>query len=93
MDSDAIFRRVATMTGLSSFIGPGTIRRALDDIGASPESASLSAWRSALVRIEARMRAYMPDAEVERRVRAIASFLEQQSLGLGRGGTVSRAKD
>jgi hypothetical protein len=83
MDSDVIFRRVTTLSGLSSFIGAGTIRRALEDVGASPSSASLAAWRSALLRIEARMCAYMPKDEVDRRVKAISSYLEQQSVAKG----------
>jgi hypothetical protein len=79
MDSDVIFRRVTTLSGLSTFIGPGTIRRALEDVGASPSSASLATWRTAILRIEARMRAYMPKEEVVRRVQAISSYLDQQS--------------
>lgn len=93
MDSDVIFQRVAVMTGLSSFLAPGTIRRALSDVGARPESASLSAWRSALVRIESRMRAYLPEQEVEVRVRAISVFLERQGAALVHaGGGASQVK-
>jgi len=92
MSSDAIFRSVTTMTGLSSFLAPGTVRRALEDVGSHPETASLAAWRSALVRIEARMRAYLPGAEVERRMRSISAFLEQQSTALGHAGGAIRGE-
>jgi hypothetical protein len=38
------------------------------------------------------MRAYLPGAEVERRMRSISAFLEQQSTALGHAGGAIRGE-
>jgi hypothetical protein len=58
-----LFTEVVEASGLSSIFGPGTIRRALRDVGSAPARADVTAYRRALPAIEARLAAFMPPAD------------------------------
>jgi hypothetical protein len=72
MDPGKLFKKVVHLSGLSAALGPGTVRRALKDVGADPDSATVDDYCRALPRLEARMRAFMPGPEAAMRARSIA---------------------
>lgn len=74
-DSKALYREIVARCGLPDLLAPGTIHRALVDVGADPATATKRHYRRALSRLEARMRAYLPPAELSRRVGLIHDFL------------------
>lgn len=75
MQSQEIFDRVLALAGLSALVGRGVIHRALRDVGANPETASLNDYRRALSRLDARLRAYLSDADATERMARIGQFL------------------
>ncbi|HEU4409371.1 MAG TPA: hypothetical protein VFS43_29195 [Polyangiaceae bacterium] len=74
-DSTALYREIVARCGLPDLLATGTIHRALADVGADPATATRRHYRRALSRLEARMRAYLPPAELSRRIRLIDEFL------------------
>jgi hypothetical protein len=74
-ESAALYREIVARCGLPDLLAPGTIHRALADVGADPATASKRHYRRALSRLEARMRAYLPPDELGRRIRMINEFL------------------
>lgn len=75
MESINLFDRVLSLSGLSKVLGPGIIRRSLEEGDAKSDTATTDDYRSALPRIEARLRIYMSDSEAVRRSGRIAGFL------------------
>jgi hypothetical protein len=75
-DSAALYREVVARCGLPDLIAPGTIHRALADVGADPATATKRHYRRALSRLEARMRAYLSREELSRHIRLINEFLQ-----------------
>jgi hypothetical protein len=76
MSSTELFRNVLLLAGLAPLIGPGMLRRALADVGTTPENASIKHYRSALPGLEARMRAYHSPTEATGRIKGIAGYLD-----------------
>jgi hypothetical protein len=74
-DSRALYREVVARCGLPDLIAPGTIHRALADVGADPATATKRHYRQAISRLEARMRAYLSRGELSRRIELINDFL------------------
>jgi hypothetical protein len=74
-DSSALYREIVARSGLPDLLAPGTIHRALADVGADPATATRRHYRRALSRLEARMRAYLTPAELSRRIKLIDEFL------------------
>jgi len=69
-----LFAEVVEAMGLSPIFGPGTLRRALADVGSVPASAGPETYLRALPHIEARMKAFLDDSAVRlgvERVRAL----------------------
>lgn len=75
MRPDDLFEKVLEMSGFSSVLGPGILKRALKDEGASPETATTADYRAALPRLQMRMQAYLPEKEAASRARRIAGML------------------
>ncbi len=77
VDSAVLYREIVARCGLPDLLAPGTILRALADVGADPATATKSQYRRALSRLEARMRAYLPRDELSRRIDLISEFLNE----------------
>jgi hypothetical protein len=76
MSTESLFERVIRSTGLPAYIGPSAVRRALSLSGClSPEAAGPEDYRRALPQLQARMRIYLSQAEVDRRVGDIEASL------------------
>lgn len=86
MYGEQLFEEVLELCGFSAVLGPGILRRALKDRGVTPATATTTDYRAALPRLEARMRAYMPDEEAASRAGRIAAFLEQTDGEFGGQG-------
>jgi hypothetical protein len=65
------------LSGLSALLGPGVLRRALADVGADPANPTPVDYLKALPQLEARMRAYLPPADVEVRLQQIRRLLHR----------------
>lgn len=76
MNSQGLFNSIVPMCGFSPLLGPGMVRRALKDAGVEPATAMAGDYLRAVPRLKARMRAYLPEAEVTARALRITQFLE-----------------
>lgn len=83
MEGQDLFDKVVALCGVSSVLAPGLVRRALLDGKVQVEHATAADYRAALPRILARMRAYMPEDEAQRRSRRISGLLSQLEAGRG----------
>ena len=81
LDPDALFAKVLRMAGFSSVLGPGLLRRALEDEGVDPDKASSADYRRALPRLEQRMRAYVSEGIASARARRITAWLDDLDAG------------
>ncbi|UJR78895.1 hypothetical protein [Sandaracinus amylolyticus] len=81
MDGQALFDKVVALSGVSAVLAPGLVKRALLDGKVHIESATPADYRAALPRILARMRAYMPEEEAQRRARRISAMLAHLESG------------
>lgn len=81
MEGQALFERIVALSGVSAVLAPGLVRRALQDGKVQVEHATAADYRAALPRILARMRAYLPEEEAQRRARRIGSLLAQLEAG------------
>jgi hypothetical protein len=71
------FDDIVRLCGLSSIIGPGLVRRALRDVGASEANATPEDYRKALPQLGARLATYRgPDAAAEA-IRQIDDYLSR----------------
>jgi hypothetical protein len=70
-----LFDAVVDRTGLASFIGPGAVERALANVGASPDVATVGDYRRALPQLHRRMAIYLKAPELDQRLRAIEDLL------------------
>jgi len=71
-----LFTEVVGASGAPSIIAPGTVRRALRDVGSNPQAASPNTYIEALPSIRARLRAFMSPDEAEQaaeRIRQLVS--------------------
>ncbi|HWL85557.1 MAG TPA: hypothetical protein VNO21_07125 [Polyangiaceae bacterium] len=76
-EGQALFERVLALCGLSPLLGPGTLRRALKDVGADPETATIDDYCRAIPRLEARLRAFLSESEAAQRARSITLLRRQ----------------
>jgi hypothetical protein len=75
-----LFERVIDLCALSPLLGPGTVRRALRDVGADPATATIDDYYRAVPRLEARLRCFLPEEEAIQRARAV--LLLKSQLGV-----------
>lgn len=61
----SLFSRVVEVSGLASIIAKGTVRRALKDVGSTPEKASPNTYLRALPALRARMSAFLSPSDVD----------------------------
>jgi hypothetical protein len=72
-----LFEEIVEHSGLASWIGPGTVMRALKSIGvASPDVSQADDYRRALPQLKARMASYLPAHELDSRVQKIEALLK-----------------
>jgi len=76
-EGDKLFQRVLVLCGLSPLLGPGTLRRALKDVGAEPENATIDDYCRAIPRLEARLKAFLSESEAAQRARSITLLRRQ----------------
>jgi hypothetical protein len=82
-----LFEEVVTCSGLASFIGPGTVQRALQSVGVtSPSLAKLEDYRRALPALQERMALYLPASQLKACVRAIETLLKLESAKASASG-------
>ena len=80
MTQKALFDAVASCSGLASWIGPGTVQRALSSVGVSSFSNAVAAdYQRAMPQLRARMAMYLPPAELELRCRQLEALLSDVS--------------
>lgn len=72
-----LFERVITLCALSPLLGPGTVRRALRDVGADPATATVDDYCRAIPRLQVRLRSYLSEEEAMERARSILSLRSQ----------------
>jgi hypothetical protein len=82
MNGQALFEKVVSLCGVSSVLAPGLVRRALCDGPAGPDgrkvqtdTATIEDYKTAMPRLLARLRAYMPEEEAQKRARHIGALL------------------
>lgn len=81
MHGQPLFEKIVALSGVSAVLAPGLVRRALLDGKVKVEDATTSDYRAAMPRLLARLRAYMPEDEAQRRARRIAGMLAQLDAG------------
>ncbi|MDQ3034892.1 MAG: hypothetical protein M3Y87_20965 [Myxococcota bacterium] len=81
MHGQALFDKIVSLSGVSAVLAPGLVRRALLDGKVKVEDATAADYRAALPRLLARLRAYMPEDEAQRRARRITGLLVQVDAG------------
>lgn len=81
MNAQALFEKVVELCGVSTVLAPGLVRRALLDGKVHVEDATVDDYRAALPRLLARLRAYVPEDEAQRRARRIAALLQSLDPG------------
>jgi hypothetical protein len=77
----SLFEKVVALCGVSPVLAPGMVRRALLDGKVQVEAATPADYRTALPRILARLRAYMPEDEAQKRARRISALLGAAEAG------------
>jgi hypothetical protein len=70
-----LFAAVVEACGLSSIFAPGTVRRALRDVGSTPQAAGPDTYARALPALEARLRAFLEPREVDDAIRRIQATI------------------
>ena len=80
-----LFEQVITLCALAPLLGPGTVRRALRDVGAEPATATIDDYCRAVPRLEVRLRSFLPEDEAILRARSILR-LRAQLRSLPSGG-------
>ena len=75
MRGQPLFEKVVELCGVSAVLAPGLVRRALLDGKVAVPDATAADYRAALPRLVARLRAYLPEDEAQRRSRRISTML------------------
>lgn len=75
MRGQPLFEKVVELCGVSAVLAPGLVRRALLDGKVAVPDATPADYRAALPRLVARLRAYLPEDEAQRRSRRISAML------------------
>ena len=70
-----LFNQVVRLCGLSSLLGPGTVRRALKEVGATEATATAEQYRKSLSQLEARIAIYRGTEEAAEAIKRIKSYL------------------
>jgi hypothetical protein len=83
MRGRALFQKVVEMCGVSGVLGPGLVRRALQNGEAAPEDAGPEDYQQALPELRKRLATYLPPDEADRRLRRIAGMLAHATGELG----------
>lgn len=81
MHGQPLFEKIVALCGVSAVLAPGLVRRALLDGKVKIDDATTADYRAALPRLLARLRAYMPEEEAQRRSRRIGALLAQIDSG------------
>lgn len=76
IDPKQLLAEVVACLGLSMLIGPGIVRRALQDAGYDPATADADAYLNSLDRIGQRLKSYAPPGEVEQRIADMRALLQ-----------------
>jgi hypothetical protein len=76
--TDELFWAVVDLTGLTPLLAPGTVRRALRDVGITPTEATAVDMLRALPCLKARLAAFLSEEEVARHAQRIESFLRSR---------------
>jgi hypothetical protein len=71
------FQQIVALTGLSSLFGPGTVRRALQDVGATLEEATVEDYQKVLPRLKLRIAVYLGEEKANENILNIETFLKQ----------------
>lgn len=79
MPGNKLVETVVELTGLASMLGPGTVHRALRDVGANPATATARDLMRALPNLAARLQAFQSRAEAAQNVERISTFLHSQT--------------
>jgi len=83
LEPSELFREVVDASGVAPVLAPGTVRRALRDVGSTPQTASTKIYLQALPSIRARLRAFMSPEEagvaIDRIRNVLASAGDEQS--------------
>ena len=66
-----LFDRAIALAGLSPLLGPGTMRRALKDVGAAPETATVEHYLRCIPKLEARLRSFYSEGEAQARAKKL----------------------
>jgi hypothetical protein len=72
-----LFNEVVRLCGLSSLLGPGTVRRALKEVGATQATATVEHYKKALDQLEARIAIYRGSADAADAVKRIKEHLNE----------------
>lgn len=76
-ESRRLFETILQLCGLSPVLAPGTLRRALRDVGADPATATAADYWHALPKLEARLRVYFRHDEARERMQNIQNALRR----------------
>ncbi|HEU4534976.1 MAG TPA: hypothetical protein VFS00_12700 [Polyangiaceae bacterium] len=76
-----LFAAVVEACGLSAIIAPGTVRRALRDVGSTPSAAGPDTYLRALPALEARLRAFLEPGEVDEAVKRVQATVGRLARG------------
>lgn len=74
-----LFEQVIALCDISPLLGPGTVRRALKDVGADPATATIDDYCRAVPRLQARLRCFVSEEEALRRARNILQLKARSS--------------
>ncbi|MEM1029797.1 MAG: hypothetical protein AAGA56_00835 [Myxococcota bacterium] len=77
-----LFAAVVSASGVSPILAPGTVRRALRDVGSTPQKATSSTYLEALPSMRARLRAFMSPEEAERATDHIRRIVQSHDNSL-----------
>ncbi len=71
-----LFSQIIGLCGLSPLLAPGTIRRALRDVGADPDTAAPADYLRCLPKLKMRMKVYLSEAEANDCAQKIIALLD-----------------
>jgi hypothetical protein len=78
MDSKNLYAKVLAGSGLTSLLGPGTVRRSLADVGADVATATPADYLRSLPKLEARLRAYLGPEEAVIHIKSLKTMLQAE---------------
>lgn len=93
MEADSPLDWIVRAFDLPEILGRGIIRRAIADAGLDPDAAEVEDWNEVLPHLTKRLKAYMPEAEVQQKIRHIAEEIERRQGWGGAGEAPARHPD